>query len=66
MAQSEKIRIHIKNVDKADIELALKAAVSADAYFRPVMTQDKTVTFGKFKCHETDTGTIVVTYAKGE
>ena len=63
MAQS---KIIIRNIAKEDWELALKAAVSADAYFRPVMTQDKTVTFGKFKCHETDKGTIVVTYAKSE
>ena len=61
---SEKSKIIIRNIAKDDWELALKAAISADAYFRPVMTQDKTVTFGKFKCHETDTGTIVVTYAK--
>jgi hypothetical protein len=59
-----KVKIIIRNIDKSDIEDAIKAAVSADEYYRKAMTQKDAVQFGKFKCHETDKGTIVVTYAK--
>lgn len=61
---SEKIKVTFRFINREDLADALQAAISADKYYREAMTQEKTVTFGKFKCHETDKGTIVVTYAK--